>query len=285
MTFGPDFTGVPPVPFAALVRQDGKPPEGGKSPTTGRRAFLSRVNHRRFACLQAAAEAAEIIPAEGEAVHVVMSGCYDLQHVLIVLLGRLGCPCSTMRVATLSLSRRNVMEMAALIDGGTVRRIDLLTSDFFAKHDDDIFAELVQEFQARGQRVAAARSHCKVVTMELEDQRKFGDFLTGGRGRGVRRGHFAWPSCAYPPQQRLAMKSVALRAWPAVHSGNCPHLPAAPEKVPKFVLHGSPNLRTNKNMEQFALERSAALHAHYDAFLDAMVTAHEVKQNDGAPTG
>jgi hypothetical protein len=63
----------------------------------------------------------------------------------------------------------------------------------------------------------------------------FRDFLTGGRGRGVRRGHFAWPSCAYPPQQRLAMKSVALRAWPAVHSGNCPHLPAAPEKVPGFL--------------------------------------------------
>jgi prepilin-type N-terminal cleavage/methylation domain-containing protein len=32
------------------------------------------------------------------------------------------------------------------------------------------------------------------------------------------------------------MKSVALRAWPAVHSGNCPHLPAAPEKVPRFLV-------------------------------------------------
>jgi len=31
------------------------------------------------------------------------------------------------------------------------------------------------------------------------------DFLTGGGGRGVRRGHFAWPGRAYRPQQRFAM--------------------------------------------------------------------------------
>jgi WD40 repeat protein len=37
------------------------------------------------------------------------------------------------------------------------------------------------------------------------------------------------------------MKSVALRAWPAVHSGNCPHLPAAPEKVPKLVTYETSN--------------------------------------------
>jgi hypothetical protein len=231
MTFGIDFAAIAAIPFADMVKQEqgvkaeqGDKPDGKADGTAGRRAFLSRIHRRRFACLQAAAEAAAIIPAEGEAVHVVMSGCYDLQHVLIVLLERLGSVCETMRVATLSLSRRNVQEMAALLDGGTVRRIDLLTSDFFRRHDDDIFAELAQEFHARGQRVAAARSHCKVVTMKLED-------------------------------------------------GRC------------YVLHGSPNLRTNKNLEQFALERDAALHAHYDAWLDSMVTRHAINQSDSPPTG
>jgi hypothetical protein len=51
-----------------------------------------------------------------------------------------------MGAATLSLSRRNVQEMVALHDAGKVQRLDLLTSDFFRRHDDDIFAELVSEF-------------------------------------------------------------------------------------------------------------------------------------------
>jgi hypothetical protein len=162
--FGPDFAAIAPVPFAGLVG----PPEG---PADGaaRRAFLARTHQRRFACLRAAAEVLDVLPAEGESLHAVMTGLYDLMHLLIVLLDRLGSPCCTLRIATLSLSRRNVQEMVSLFDQSKVRQLDLLTSDFFRKHDDDIFAELVQEFHSRGQRVAAARSHCKIVTARLED--------------------------------------------------------------------------------------------------------------------
>jgi hypothetical protein len=44
----------------------------------------------------------------------------------------------------------------------------------------------------------------------------------------------------------------------------------------RHLRHCSPNLRTTRNLGQFALERDAELHAHYDAWLDSMVTAHEV---------
>ena len=144
-------------------------------------------------------------------------------HLLIVLLDRFGVPCATMRIATLSLSRRNVQVMAALYDQGRVRRVDLLTSDFFRRHDDDIFAELVQEFARRGQRVGAARSHCKVVTMALDDGRR-------------------------------------------------------------YVLEGSPNLRTNRNAEQFCLSRDPLLHGWYDAWLAEVVSAHEIRPSDAPPT-
>jgi hypothetical protein len=169
MHLAPDFAAVRPVPFAALATG----PAGPKVHPGGRRAFLARAHRRRFAALKAAGEALDVLPAEGESLHAIMTGLYDLLHLLIVLLGRFASPCATMRVGTLSLSRRNVQEMAALLDDGKVRRLDLLTSDFFRKHDDDIFAELVQEFHARGQRVAAARSHAKVVTMALEDGRRY----------------------------------------------------------------------------------------------------------------
>jgi hypothetical protein len=223
MHLGPDFSDMQPIPFGGMAREHGqaKPAEEAGQ---GRRAFVSRVHRRRFACLQAAASALEVLPEEGESLHALMTGLYDLMHLLIVLLQRLGSPCETMRIATLSLSRRNVQEMVALFDDGKVKRLELLTSDFFRKHDDDIFAELVQEFQARGQRVAAARSHCKVVTMALEDGRR-------------------------------------------------------------YVLEGSANLRTNHNLEQFALARDPRLHAHYDAWLAAMVMRHEIQPKDVPPKG
>jgi hypothetical protein len=171
MHLAPDFAAVRPVPFAALAREPAGP-KGGDRPG-GRRAFLARAHRRRFAALKAAAEVLDVLPAEGESLHAIMTGLYDLLHLLVVLLQRFGSPCATLRVGTLSLSRRNVQELAALYDDGKVGRLDVLVSDFFRKHDDDIFAELVQEFHARGQRVAAARSHAKVVTMALEDGRRY----------------------------------------------------------------------------------------------------------------
>jgi hypothetical protein len=181
----------------------------------GRRAFVARIHRRRFACLRAAAEILDVLPEEGESLHAIMTGLYDLMHLLIVLLDRLRSPCTTMRIGTLSLSARNVQELVALYDQGKVRSLDLLASNFFQKHEPDIFAELVQEFQQRGQRVAVARSHCKIVTLQLEDGRR-------------------------------------------------------------FVLEGSANLRTNHNLEQFALARDAELFGFYDAWLAAMVAKYEI---------
>jgi hypothetical protein len=216
------------IDFAALARplrfgQPAAQPEEAQAPAP-RAGFLSRTNRRRMACLKEAREALDLLPAAGETLHAVMTGTYDLMHLLIVLLDRLASPCTQLRIATLSLSARNVQEMAALLDAGKVRRLDLLTSDFFRRHDKAIFEELVQELARRGQRVAAARSHCKIVTAALAD-------------------------------------------------GRC------------YTLEGSANLRTNKNQEQFALTQDAALHAWYDAWVEGMVTKHEVHPSDDPAAG
>src|SRR5206468_6478537 len=127
--------------------------------------------------------------------------------------------------ATLSFGKRNVAELAGLLDAGTVRKLDLLTSDFQREHDEDILAVALEELSVkRGQRVAAARSHCKIITLALEDGRR-------------------------------------------------------------YVIEGSANLRTSRNMEQFALSQDAALHGFYDGWLSEMVTKHEIRQSHGAEAG
>lgn len=161
------------VDFSTLA----KPVVFGKQPQSAteraRAQFLTRTNRRRMACLKEARDVLPVLPAEGETLHAIMTGTYDLMHLIIVLLDRLGSPCQQLRIATLSLLARNVTEMASLLDAGKVQRLDLLASDFFSRHDKAIFNELVQELSSRGQRVAAARSHCKVVCLALEDGRKY----------------------------------------------------------------------------------------------------------------
>jgi hypothetical protein len=52
--------------------------------------FVTRTTLRRMARLKEAKDAIPLIPAEGETLHGLMTGSYDLMHLLIVLLDKLG---------------------------------------------------------------------------------------------------------------------------------------------------------------------------------------------------
>jgi hypothetical protein len=134
---------------------------------------VTRPDKRRMVALRQAREAIDHLPASGETVHLLLTGCFDLAHLLTALLDALGSPCQQMRIATLSLSSRNVAELAGWLDSDKVGRLDVLVSHFFWKNDRPIFTALLQEMGQRGQRVAAARSHCKIITMLLADGRAY----------------------------------------------------------------------------------------------------------------
>jgi hypothetical protein len=135
--------------------------------------MTTKAASRRMARIRKAVEALPLIPGPEECLHGLMTGSYDLAHLLTVLLDKLGSPCQRMHVATLSLSTKNVAEMCGWLDDGKVKNLDLLVSDFCRKNDKEIFNGLLVEFTKRGQRVAAARSHCKIVALALEDGRRF----------------------------------------------------------------------------------------------------------------
>jgi hypothetical protein len=217
------------IDFAA-IREQG--PRFGQAadrdrPDAPERPARTRVAARRCAMLKAAGDVLRFLPDEGEALDAVMTGVYDLMHLLVALLDKLGTPCVVLRVATLSLAGRNVAELRRLLDEGEVGRLDVLVSDFFRKHDKELFAALLAQIadapDGRG-RVAAARSHCKVVTVALDDGRR-------------------------------------------------------------YTLTGSANLRTNKNLEQVTLTRSAGLFAFYDAWLDGTVGKFRVYPTDDDAAG
>jgi hypothetical protein len=158
--------------FATLKRVSFAAPPADPAAAT-RPGLVTRAARRRFLAIREATQALDLVPGPGETLHGLMTGTYDLMHLLLVLVDKLAVPIRRMKIATLSLSVKNVAEMTGLLDAGKVRSLDLLCSDFFRKHDQEIFAGLLAEFTRRGQRVAAARSHCKLVTIAAGDGRRF----------------------------------------------------------------------------------------------------------------
>jgi len=169
-----------PLDFAALLHPQaqpaatsGAPPPTGKATSQGAghagRAIVTRADKRRTAGLRKAAGILDCLPAVNEVLWGVLYGYFDLCHLLLALLHRIPGTCLHLRCATLSLSLRNAHELGALLDIGAVRRLDCLCSDFMAKQDKEIFTALLDTMHQRGQRVAAARSHCKLLLLEMDD--------------------------------------------------------------------------------------------------------------------
>jgi hypothetical protein len=149
----PAFGAGPRLSFGRRPPGDGLP-----APHTDRAAA------RRTAQLAEAADALAVLPGPGEAVNVLLTGRYDMAHVLARVIDRLG-PADCLRVATLSYNARNLTELLALLDGAKVRRLTLLASKFFAEHNGALWERTLEEFRGRGQRAAAARSHAKVALL------------------------------------------------------------------------------------------------------------------------
>jgi hypothetical protein len=148
-----------------------KPIFGRTSPAESFPApIVGKAKARRTAQLAEAAQVLDVLPAEGETLHALMTGRYDLMHLIAVLIRRLG-GCSDVKIATLSFNGKNLAEMLALMDGGA--NLTLLASAFFRDHNKELWTETLEDFRERGQRAAAARSHCKVVTLACLDGRRF----------------------------------------------------------------------------------------------------------------
>src|SRR5207248_9101648 len=111
------FANLPRPSFARRAGPDEKTPAG----------LMSRGMTRRAAMLHEASAVLGALPAPGEALHALITGRYDLMHLLVCLLDRLG-PARHVRIATLSFNGRNLQEMFAILDGPSPPRLTLLCS-------------------------------------------------------------------------------------------------------------------------------------------------------------
>jgi hypothetical protein len=177
------------------------------------RPHLLRLQARRAAGIQEAAETLALLPGPGESLHAVMTARLDMTDVLNALLEELG-RCDLMLVATLGLNRRNYKAMLRWLDTGAVGGLTLLVSKFFRAHNGELFTEMVDSFRERKQRVAAVDSHAKVATLAFADGTRLvaegsSNLCSNGSAReqfclineaGIHDFHAAWISAMAPDQ-------------------------------------------------------------------------------------
>lgn len=126
-----------------------------------------RANLRRTVQIEAASQLIPHMPGPGESVHALMLGNYDFMLVLSAFLRKHPEPCQHLRIATLTFSKKNIQEMARLMDDGVVHRITMLCSDFMDRVNNDIFRTAVEELtDNRGQALATTRVHAKVYLLQ-----------------------------------------------------------------------------------------------------------------------
>jgi hypothetical protein len=76
--------------------------------------------------------------------------------------------CRHLRIATLCFSKRNAAELLSLLDARPGMALTLLVSSFFRDHNKGLFETFADDLKAhQDARLAAARSHCKVVCFDV----------------------------------------------------------------------------------------------------------------------
>jgi hypothetical protein len=160
------FIRSPSFNFTAIAR-----PAFGRaaqhSPTQTPYEAKAEAKYRRAA--KTAAELLPDLPERGEVVHALMCGTFDLCQVITATVPRLPA-LRHLRIATLCYSKRNIVELCSLLDTRKGLGLTLLVSSFHREHNKELHEWAVGELTAfPGVKVAAARSHCKVVTFDIAD--------------------------------------------------------------------------------------------------------------------
>ncbi|HVK07514.1 MAG TPA: hypothetical protein VM597_01935, partial [Gemmataceae bacterium] len=127
----------------------------------------AEARYRRAA--RTATELLPELPAPGESVHALMTGTFDLCQVITATVPRLPA-CRHLRIAPLCFSKRNAAELLSLLDSRPGIALTLLVSSFFRDHNKALFESFAADLSEHPHaRLAAARSHCKVVCFDAAD--------------------------------------------------------------------------------------------------------------------
>jgi hypothetical protein len=121
--------------------------------------------------VQTAAEHIGRIPDDFEAFHLVTNGRYALWD-MVVALAEIAAPrtITSLHLATLGFSKKNIAEMVAMVDAGAIGRLRLLCSHYFRGTSKGIWEYAAEQLAKRpAASFLSIRTHCKLVAARLSD--------------------------------------------------------------------------------------------------------------------
>ena len=119
-----------------------------------------------------AAEVIERIPHPDEGRHIVVGGSFAMFDCLAAVLQIAATPADDVTISTLSFSKLNILALCKLLDAGTVGRIVLACSHYFAASSKPIWQIATEQLtEKRGQLVITSRTHAKILAIKLADGR------------------------------------------------------------------------------------------------------------------
>ena len=110
------------------------------------------------------------LPEPGESFHLItQNSLFDVLRATLTLAAP-----ATIRylaISTLSFSPANMESLVAMLDRGQVGKLDFLYSLYFKSNEREVCEALAADLTHRGQRVLSMRTHCKLLLMQLADER------------------------------------------------------------------------------------------------------------------
>lgn len=133
------------------------------------RSSVTSRDFREATQAKTAASAIGKLPSPREAIHLVISGRFALWDCVPAVLKLSGCRCSSLMIATLGFSRRNIVALNELLDSKTVARVSLLCSHYFKGTSGDLYTFGAESLATRRQSFISLRTHAKLIAMKLDD--------------------------------------------------------------------------------------------------------------------
>lgn len=135
---------------------------------SGRRVMIDALHRRN------AVKDIEKLPEAGEATHIIARGNFPLWQIVPATLA-LAAPATIERlsIATLGFSAGNVTDLMALFDAEKIAAVEIVASVYFERQNPAEYRMMADGLAERGQRIAALRSHAKIIAMTLSDGKAF----------------------------------------------------------------------------------------------------------------
>jgi len=118
-----------------------------------------------------AAKEIERLPEDNESIHAIMRGNFHGWDLVPAVLKLSGSIIEKLYVATLGFNAKNTAELLKFLDDGRVGFCRFLCSCYFKDSSPAEFEQLREGLSARGMRAVAARTHAKILAMQLVDGR------------------------------------------------------------------------------------------------------------------